>query len=191
MNLTGVKPAPTPMTRATGTGVRDALVVVASDEAKTFRRGAGIAMYIGHDRYDAQRTVKELASDVQNPTRMSIARLRRLVRYLCGTTDAGICFAYQDGRQGVTVWVYGDWSGNAETCKRTSSGATQIGKHTVETWSVNQKVIRLSPGESELYAIGSGAARSQTVKNVMQELMDFEKPGEKVRTGSARWSALG
>ena len=35
LNLTGVKPAPTPMTRATGTGVRDALDVVASDEALT------------------------------------------------------------------------------------------------------------------------------------------------------------
>ena len=102
----------------------------------------------------------------------SIARLRRLVRYFCGTTDGSICFAYQDDRQGVTVWVYGDWSGNAETCKRTSSGATQIGKHTVETWSVNQKAIRLSPGERLLRFL-SGAARSQTVKNVMQELIDF------------------
>ena len=107
-------------------------------------------MYIGHDRYDTQCTIKGLASDVQNPTRMSIARLRRLVRYVCGTTDGGICFAYQDDRQGVTVWVNGDWSCKAETCKRTSSGATQIGKHTVETWSVNQKVNRLSPGERVL-----------------------------------------
>ena len=68
------------------------------------------------------------------------------------------------------MWVYGDWSGNAEICNRTLSGATQIGKHTVETWSVNQKVIWLSQGEIEFYAFGSGAARSQTVKNVMQEL---------------------
>ena len=72
LKLTGVKPAPTPMTRATETGVRNALDVLASDDALTFRRGTGIAMYIGHDRCDAQCTIEGLASDVQNPTRRAL-----------------------------------------------------------------------------------------------------------------------
>ena len=120
-SLTGVKPAPTPITRATGKGARDALDVLAKADAVTFRRGAGVAMYIGRDRHQ-----------------MRIARLRRLVRHFFGTSDVGICFACQDDRQDLTVWVDGDWSGNAETCKSTSPGATEIGGHTW-TWRANQE----------------------------------------------------
>ena len=91
-----------------------------------------MAMYISPDRYDAQFTIMGLASDMRNPTRMSVSLWTR-ARYFCGTSDVGICFAYQDDRQRLTVWVDGDCSGNAETCKSTMSRATKIGEHTVET----------------------------------------------------------
>ena len=104
-------------------------------------------MYIGPDKHDAQFTIEGLVSDIQ--TRVSSARLRRLEPYFCGMSDLGVCFAYQNDRQCVTVWVDGDWSGNAKAFKSTSSGATQIGEHTVEAWSVNQKAMSLSSAESE------------------------------------------
>ena len=93
---------------------------------------------------------------MQNPKQLSTARLRKLVRCFCGTSVASICVAYQGDRQDAVVWVDADWSGTAETCKSTSSRATQI-EHTVETWSVNQKVISLSSAKREFYASGSGA----------------------------------
>ena len=66
----------------------------------------------------------------------------------------------------------GDWSGDTTTCKRTSIGTVPIGKHLVESWSLNQKCIALSTAESEFYAIGSGAARGLTVKSVMKEITE-------------------
>ena len=51
-------------------------------EATLNRRCVGIGMYLGPDRHDVQFTVKGLASDMQAPKRLRVARLRRLVRYL-------------------------------------------------------------------------------------------------------------
>ena len=58
-----------------------------------------------------------------------------------------------------------------------------IGKHLVESWSLNQKCIALSTAESEFYAIGSGAARALTVKSVMQEIHEAmtDKPAQGIQ----------
>ena len=50
----------------------------------------------GPDGYDVQFTVKGLASDMQAPTRLGMARLRRLVRYLCGTLHIGMLHMNQE-----------------------------------------------------------------------------------------------
>ena len=98
---------------------------------------------------------------MQTPSKLSMLRLWRFVRYLLGAADVGPFFAYQDEPNTVLVWTDGEWSKNAATCKSTSAGAVQLGSHTVETWSVNQQLVSLSSAESEFYAIGSGCARSE------------------------------
>ena len=60
-----------------------------------FRRGTSIALYLGPDRFDMQFATKELAQDMQMPSKLSMMRLRRVVRYLLGTADVGPFFAYQ------------------------------------------------------------------------------------------------
>ena len=98
-----------------------------------FRRGTGIALYLGPDRFDLQFATKELAQDMQMPSKLSMMRPRRVVRYLLGTADVGPFFACQSEPNTVLVWTDGDWSGNAVTCKSTSAGAIQRGSHTIET----------------------------------------------------------
>ena len=154
LEVKGAKPSPTLCSRATGRGQRDVLEPLAAAEATVFRRGTGIALYLGLDRFDLQFATKELAQDMQTPSKHSLMRLRRLVRYLLGTADVGPFFAYQTEPNTVLVWTDGDWSGNAVTCKLISAGAIQLGSHTIETWSVNQQVVSLSSAESEFYAIG-------------------------------------
>ena len=150
-------------------------------EGTAFRRGTGIALYLGPDRFDLQFATKELAQDMQTPSKLSMLRLRRFVPYLLGAADVGPFFAYQDEPNTVLVWTDGDWSGNAVTCKSTSAGAVQLGSRTIETWSVNQQVVPLSSAESDLYAIGSGCARGLTVKHVLLEILHTTSPDSDVK----------
>ena len=96
LEVKGVKPSPTPSSRATGRGQRDVLELLSVAEATVFRRGTGIALYLGPDRFDPQFATKELAQDMQTPGKLSMLRLRRFVRYLLGAADEGSFFAYQD-----------------------------------------------------------------------------------------------
>ncbi len=100
-----------------------------------FRRAVGIAMYITPDRYDISFAVRKLCSGMSRPTKLSVARLRRLVRYMKGAPDLGVFLRYQNENEAMLVNVYvdGDWSGNVDTCKSTTSGAVRINDHTVET----------------------------------------------------------
>ena len=86
----------------------------------------------------------------------------------------------QDKEVELTVWTDGDRSGDVQTCESTSSGAIQIGAHTVETWSVSQKVVSLSSAESEFPAIGGGTSRGLTVKHVPQEVLGNIRLGAKI-----------
>ena len=79
--------------RATGRGQRDVLELLTAAEATVFRRGTGIALYLGPDRFDLQFATKELAHDMQTPSKLSMLRLRRFVSYLLGAADAGPFFA--------------------------------------------------------------------------------------------------
>ena len=160
---------------------RDVLEPLTAAEATVFRRGTGNALYLGPDRFDLQFATKELAQDMQMPSKFSILRLRRFVRYLLGAADVGPFFAYQDEPNTVLVWTDGDWSGNAVTCKSTSVGAVQLVSHTIETWNVNQQVVSLSSAGSDLYSIGSGCARRLTVKHLLQEILHTVFPDSVVK----------
>ena len=111
----------------------DVLELLTAAEATMFRRGTGIALYIGPDRFDLQFATNELAQDMQTPSKLSVLRLRRFVRYLLGAADVGPFFAYPDEPNTVLVWT----------------GGVQLGSHTIETWNVNQQVVLLSSAESE------------------------------------------
>ena len=93
LEVKGAKPSPTPSSRATGCGQRDVLELLAAAEAMVFRRGTGIALYLGPDRFDLQCATKELAQDMQTPSKLSMLRLRRFVRQTrccCGLMVAGV-----------------------------------------------------------------------------------------------------
>ena len=123
LEVKGAKPSPTPSSRATGRGQRDVLELLTAAEATVFRRGTGIALYL------LEFATKELAQDIQTPSKLSMLRLRRFVRYLLGAADVGPFFAYQNEPNTVLVWTDGDWSGHSVTCKSTSAGAVQLGSH--------------------------------------------------------------
>ena len=189
LEVKGAKPRPTPSSSATGRGQRDGLELLTAAEA-TVCRGTGIAMYLGPDRFDLKFAMKALAQDVQTPSKLSMLRLRRFVRYLLGAADVGPFFACQDEPNTVLVWTDGDRSGNAVTCKSTPAGVVQLRSRTIETWSVNQQVVSLSSAESEFHAIGSGCARGLTVKHVLLGILHTTSPDGDVKRQSVQTQTL-
>ena len=60
------------------------------EDAKTFRSGLGLALYIAGVRPDVQFPVKILASYMSQPPSKAMSALKHLACYLDGTPDVGV-----------------------------------------------------------------------------------------------------
>ena len=56
-------------------------------EARNFRTCVGKAMYLNHHRPDIQHSVNTLSRSMRNPTVIAMRRLKKLTRYLLGTSE--------------------------------------------------------------------------------------------------------
>ena len=81
LGLEGANPAPTPEVAADKDVEEEPLD---EQQAKIYRRGVGVSIYVASDRPDVQHAVRELTKDMKSPKPSSMNRLRRLTRYLLG-----------------------------------------------------------------------------------------------------------
>ena len=155
-----------------------------------FRSILGALLYISHERCDIQFTTKCLASYLKAPTKNSWQYLGRLLGYLKGTMDYGVCM--QSTNPGVSLFeklngsvettndnclietfTDADWQGGGNA-KSTSAGCHFVNGLLVHTSSRTQHVISLSSTESEFYASTSGAIDTIYLKHICEFIS--EKP---------------
>ena len=155
-----------------------------------FRSILGALLYISHERCDIQFTTKCLASYLKSPTKNSWQYLGRLLGYLKGTADYGVCMnntnigvslfeklngstESESGMCLIESFTDADWQGGGNA-KSTSSGCHFVNGLLVHTSSRTQHVISLSSTESEFYATTSGSIDTIYLKHITEFLT--EKP---------------
>ena len=118
---------------------------------------------------DIQHSVKTLSRSMTHPTMIAMRRLKKLTRYLLGTTD--VRQELLSDRQ-AEVWqvpVDSDWADCKETRQSCSGGPVLFHGCAVLTWARTQKTRALSSEEAELYAVGSGAIEGLGAAQLLQE----------------------
>ena len=153
-----------------------------------FRSILGAMLYISHERCDIQFTTKCLASYLKSSTKNSWQYLGRLLGYLNGTADYGVCmvntnpgvslFEKLNGEVEsdcskclVETFTDADWQGGGNA-KSTSAGCHFVNGLLVHTSSRTQHVISLSSTESEFYATTSGAIDTIYLKHITEFLSE-------------------
>ena len=169
---------------------KDASDPLESSLIPIFRSILGAMLYISHERCDIQFTTKCLASYLKSPTKNSWQYLGRLLGYLKGTADYGVCMVNTnpgvslfeklngDVENGcnkclVETFTDADWQGGGNA-KSTSAGCHFVNGLLVHTSSRTRHVISLSSTESEFYATTSGAIDTIYLKHITEFLS--EKP---------------
>ena len=149
-----------------------------------FRSILGAMLYISHERCDIQFTTKCLASYLKAPTKNSWQYLGRLLGYLKGAADFGVCMIStnpgvslfeelngvvenEDNKCLIETFTDADWQGGGNA-KSTSAGGHFVNGLLVHTSSRTQHVISLSSTESEFYATTSGAIDTIYLKNITE-----------------------
>ena len=130
------------------------------NDARIFKTCVGKAMYISHHRPDIQHSLNTLSRSMRNPRMIAMRRLKKLTRYLLGTSDVYQEFCSDPHAEILQVLVDSDWADDKATRPSCSEGAVLFHGCAVLTWARTQKTRALSSAEAELYAIGSGALKA-------------------------------
>ena len=113
---------------------------------------------------------------MSSPTQQSLAKLKRLVRYLKRETQWGQVFKYGKPVEEVTTFTDSDWAGCKETRKSLSAGVVMLGDHTLKAYTRKQKIIARSSAEAELYAAALGASESKGIVSLLRDLGKNKNP---------------
>ena len=135
-----------------------------------FRGIAARANYLSGDRPDLQYAAKELCRDMAAPTEKSLARMKRLARYLVKRPRLVWHMPMQMETDVIDVYADANWAGCKDTRRSTSGGCIRIGDHTIKTWSKTQAVVAKSSAESELFGIVKASCEGLGCATLAQDL---------------------
>ena len=135
--------------------------------------------YLAQDRIELPFSSKELARNMQAPTKFDMEQLKRAVRFLIGAPRLVQRFHMQSMPDKVTSYSDTDHAGCLKTRKSTSCTMIAFGKHLIRNTSTTQGVIALSSGESEFYGAVKSASVGLGIVSMLADMgVKMEKPLE-------------
>ncbi|CAB1111435.1 unnamed protein product [Ectocarpus sp. CCAP 1310/34] len=125
------------------------------EQTTMFRSATGSVLYISRgSRPDISHSVLVLTKSMAKLGPKALAKLKRLMRYLKGTTSLGI--TYRKDAQGgdkLTAYVDSDFAGDLDDRKSTTGVVLTLAGGPVDTTSVKQTVTATSSAEAEYVAM--------------------------------------
>ena len=92
-----------------------------------YRSQAARCLFLCQDRADTTFIVNDLCQKMSNPNQQSLARLKRLARYLKSQRQWEQVFEYGKMAEELTVFTDSNWAGCKETRKSSSAGVVMLG----------------------------------------------------------------
>ena len=155
-----------------------------AEDAKKYRGVVARLNYIAPERVDMQFAVKEAARSMAKPKVKDWNALVRLGKYLKGRPRMILKYEWQASQGMITTYTDSDWAGCVVSAKSTSGGIVMAGKHTIKSYSRQQKTVALSSAEAELHAMVAASAETLGVAKLCRDL-GMEVQGEVYADSSA------
>jgi hypothetical protein len=144
---------------------------------KTYQQAIGSLTYAAIcTRPDISAAVGVLSQFMSNPTSVHWTGVKRVLRYLRGTTNYGLVY---DGTSNSELVGFSDadWAGDVNTRRSTSGYAFQLGKATITWSSRRQATVAKSSTEAEYVALSAAASECIWLRRLVSNLgMDVTTP---------------
>ena len=185
------KPAISPMVESFFTGLaaeQDKSIV----DQQLYQQMIGCLLYIGlRSRPDILVAVLILARFQVNPTAYCHRGVKRILRYLRGTTDYGI--TYTAGSMDMQSFVDSDHAGDVTDRKSMSGFMVKLGNAVVMWGCKKQTSVAISSCEAEYYAMTPASQEIISIGRVLNEAgIDCKYLGVPMRSdnqAAIRWAA--
>lgn len=107
-------------------------------EAAVLFSCTGKLIYFYADRVDVMLIVRELAQELQKPTKLAMLKLKHLAKFLKGTWDWCWSYLYQDPPKGFKGYGDSDWAADEDVQKSVSCDSIFHGSNFIEGWVSGQ-----------------------------------------------------
>ena len=122
-------------------------------------------------RPDIAFSVGMLSQYMSNPGEEHFIGIKRVLRYLRGTTDFGLEFKAQDNMKiNLHGYADADWAGDVSTRKSTTGYLFQIGNGTVSWKTRRQSIVALSSTEAEYVSLSCAAQETIWMRNLLESI---------------------
>jgi hypothetical protein len=175
-NMGEAKPVATPVdTSVKLTEADDNSVKV---DQELYQSAVGSLLYLSTwTRPDITYAVSNVAKFCSKPSKEHWTAVKRIMRYLRGTVDVGLCY-----NKGTTNECIGysdsDWAGDINDRRSTSGYMFQISGAAVSWRSKKQSCVALSTAEAEYMALASAAQEAVWIQQLVGEIQD--KPAKSI-----------
>jgi hypothetical protein len=129
-------------------------------DATLYRHIIGSLRYLIHTRPDLTYAVGYVSRFLERPTEEHLQVVKKILRYIIGTLQYGLCYERQTGTTRLVGYCDSDLSGDIDTRKSTTGALFFIGKSLVSWQSLKQWVVALSSCEAEYIAATTVATQA-------------------------------
>jgi hypothetical protein len=131
-----------------------------------YKQLVGSLLYLTATRPDLMYAVGLVSRYMERPTEMHLQAVKRILRYLRGTTEFGIIYRKGDEGQ-LRAYADSDYAGDVDDRKSTSGFVFMLGTGAVSWSSKKQPVVTLSTTEAEFIAVASCACQGVWLRRIL------------------------
>jgi hypothetical protein len=164
-HMDGAKPASTPCTTAGKLSRFDGDPL--GDPAE-YRHIVGALQYCTLTRPDMAYSVNQLCQFLHSPTTVHMVAAKRVLRYLKGTLNFGLC--YTRGSLRLNGYCDSDWAGSPDDRRSTTGYGMYLGSCLISWAAKKQSVVAKSSTEAEYRSMALAVAEMYWFCMLLQEL---------------------
>ncbi len=138
-------------------------------DQQLYQSAIGSLMYLSvGTRPDITYAVSSLSRYSANPTKEHWSAVKRVMRYVKGTTKLGIYYSNENSNE-LIGYSDADWGGDINDRKSTSGYIFKLNGGAVSWRSKKQSGVALSTAEAEYVALSAAAQEAMWLKQLMSE----------------------
>ena len=169
VGMENAKPVKTPMTP--NVQLRKATEDDECFDQTLYQSAVGGLLYLStRTRPDIAFAVSNVARFCSKPTKEHWTAIKRIMRYLRGTTDLGLLYTKSDSMECIG-YSDADWGGDCNDHKSTSGFLFQVGGTAVSWKSKKQSCVALSTAEAEYMALTAAAQEAVWLRQLQSDLI--------------------
>ena len=134
-----------------------------------YRQLVGSLIYLTITRPDISYAVHIVSKFMQSPRHLHLAAVRRIIRYLIGSSTRGLFFPTKSALH-LTAYSDADWAGCPDTRKSTTGWCIFLGDALISWKCKKQECVSKSSTEAEYRAMSAACSEIVWLRGLLSEL---------------------